>query len=294
MKSLTLKKSKLLHFYKSTWIQYIILVLMAWIALMLVYVFREYVSETPTREYMEIEVTRPPRQPETGEQLIAQLPGRDPLDETRQASMPPTASGIPGDAPETQLGIVLRGLLSSDSPQFARAIIEDQQGQLKSYVIGDVLPDNAKLHAIQDNRVILMHNGRYETLQLHRNDVTLPLSRTGLVAGTGPDIAHGALAQHPTSSSRPPKLLSQLIHIKRKFDPAGHDVGFTAHPGIDPELFKRVGLRTGDELIAIGGIRTDTPANLWHALESANRGASITMTILREEKEARLSFTLPE
>jgi type II secretory pathway component PulC len=71
-------------------------------------------------------------------------------------------------------------------------------------------------------------------------------------------------------------------------------VGFTIHPGIDPVLFSKVGLRDGDELIRINGTDTDTTANLWRALQDANDSTSVTLSVVRDEKIKQLSFTLSE
>lgn len=77
--------------------------------------------------------------------------------------------GIPTVAPETKLNLVLRGVISSDVPTDAIAIIATRGGaNEKGYSPGDRLPGGAELKEIYQDRVILKHRGRFETLTLLR------------------------------------------------------------------------------------------------------------------------------
>jgi general secretion pathway protein C len=77
--------------------------------------------------------------------------------------------GTPTVAPETKLNLVLRGVISSDVPADAIAIIATRGGtNEKGYSLGDRLPGGAELKEIYQDRVILKHRGRLETLTLLR------------------------------------------------------------------------------------------------------------------------------
>ncbi len=77
--------------------------------------------------------------------------------------------GTPTVAPETKLNLVLRGVISSDVPAEAIAIIATRGGaDEKGYSPGDRLPGGAELQEIYQDRVILKHRGRLETLTLLR------------------------------------------------------------------------------------------------------------------------------
>jgi len=71
----------------------------------------------------------------------------------------------PAEAPETRLKLVLRGAFASDDKKIARAIIADPRGEEEQYAVGEKLPGNAELSEIHPDKVILMRNGRYETLR---------------------------------------------------------------------------------------------------------------------------------
>ena len=81
----------------------------------------------------------------------------------------PVQTNIPIEAPETKLQLILRGALSSDDPEHARAIIADPRGKEEQYAIGEELPGNAELSEIHPDRVILKRNGRFETLRLPKD-----------------------------------------------------------------------------------------------------------------------------
>ena len=78
------------------------------------------------------------------------------------------SSGSPTVAPETKLNLVLRGIVSSDNPAEAVAIIATRGGEEEVYNINARLPGGAELQEIYPDRVILKYRGRLETLTLHR------------------------------------------------------------------------------------------------------------------------------
>ena len=72
----------------------------------------------------------------------------------------------PIKAPDTRLKLVLMGIFHSTLSDEGYAIISEQGKPQKTYQNGDPLPGNAKLFAVEEDRVILERNGRYESLSL--------------------------------------------------------------------------------------------------------------------------------
>ena len=71
---------------------------------------------------------------------------------------------------ETALQMKLLGVFLLSQPAGrAYAIIQEEGGQQKKYRPGDELPGGASLHAVEKNRVVLLHNHRQEYLALKRN-----------------------------------------------------------------------------------------------------------------------------
>ncbi len=71
-------------------------------------------------------------------------------------------------------------------------------------------------------------------------------------------------------------------------------LGYTLQPGRDPELFQTMGLQAGDVVTGINEVKLDSLANGMKALKSAEAGESVTMTVLRNNQEETLTFSVPE
>ena len=211
---------------------------------------------------------------------------------------PAVKVAVPADAPETRLKLVLRGAFASDDKEIARAIIADPRGKEEHYAVGDKLPGNAELSEVHPDKVILMRNGRYETLRLPDERDSSRGSRatgasisTGSAATTSPGQRLKSMRQQ---LKRDPKSLYGLVRATPKKDEAGDVVGYTLQPGREPKLFQTMGLQAGDVVIGINEIKLDSLANGMKALKSAQAGASVTMTVLRNEQEETLTFSMPE
>jgi len=84
--------------------------------------------------------------------------------EAAKAAPKPVAKVV--DAPDTRLNLKLRGVLASNNPAIARAIIADGKGQEDAYAVDDKLPGDAVLKEIHADRILLEYRGRLETLRL--------------------------------------------------------------------------------------------------------------------------------
>lgn len=72
-------------------------------------------------------------------------------------------------APETKLRLALLGVVASEKPELARAVIGVNAADGKNYAVGDkIAGTDAKLHAVEKSRVILDRNGQLESLQMVR------------------------------------------------------------------------------------------------------------------------------
>ena len=67
-------------------------------------------------------------------------------------------------APKTNLRLVLKGVFTAKDGGMSGAIIEEMGKSSEYYVLGSVLPGNATLEEVYEDRVLLRRNGRLETL----------------------------------------------------------------------------------------------------------------------------------
>jgi type II secretory pathway component PulC len=61
----------------------------------------------------------------------------------------------------------------SQQPQNSYAVIQSAEGTQKKYRLGEPLQDGVSLHAVEKNRVVLMHNQRQEYLAFDPNTLAL-------------------------------------------------------------------------------------------------------------------------
>jgi len=201
---------------------------------------------------------------------------------------------VPANAPDTRLKLVLRGAFASDDKALSRAIIADPRGKEEDYSIGDKVPGNAELSEIFPDKVILKRGGRFETLRLP--DERLEGMKTGksaILRKSAVDRIH-RLQSIRQRLRQNPKSLYGLVRATPKKDEAGTMVGYTLQPGRDPQLFETMGLHGGDVVTRINNIQLNSLASGMKALKSAEAGATVTMTVLRNAREQTLTFSMPK
>jgi type II secretory pathway component PulC len=78
----------------------------------------------------------------------------------------------PENAPETRLQMSLIGLISSEDPRMARALIRVNSSPVKGYRVGEqIAGTDATLHRVENLRVLLERGGAFESLALPRSDL---------------------------------------------------------------------------------------------------------------------------
>lgn len=201
---------------------------------------------------------------------------------------------VPIDAPETRLNLTLHGVVATDIPENARAIIAEQNRNEKSYRIGDSLPGGAELSEIHADRVILRRAGRYETLRLPKQ----PLSGNEAVLDQQADSLQLApemikvLTEYRDIMQDNPRALIDLVRPVPQQQSGGGFEGFRLYPGNRRELFSKFGLRPGDLVTEINGVVLDNPAKGIEVLNQLKDAQNINLHIRRGRQELDLNFSL--
>lgn len=183
------------------------------------------------------------------------------------------------DAPETQLDLTLHGVVATGNPVTARAIIQHGRGDERPYRLGDEIPGGAVIREILTDRVVLERNGRYETLRLPRE----PLSQAG---EGGPEPAGGAarlssrLSDYRQRLLREPAKVDRLLRVQPVTE-GGRLKGYRLDPRADRELFQAAGLRAGDVLTSVNGMRLDDPTRLGEVIDQLSTSDRLTLTVER-------------
>lgn len=208
------------------------------------------------------------------------------------AASDPTTTEAPIDAPDTRLNLVLRGVLSSDDPEGARAIIAEPNGNENFFRVGSALPGSAELKEIHADRIILMRAGRHETLRLPREAMEGAVSTSRPEAGADTGSAGELLGGYRDKLQNNPQALMELARPVPYTDANGF-AGFRLFPGSKPALFAQVGLLPGDIVKEVNGVILDNPTKGAEVMQELRDSQQLSLRIERGGQEINLAVDIP-
>lgn len=195
-------------------------------------------------------------------------------------------------ATETRLNLVLRGVVATEIPKLAIAIIGNgKNGKEEVYGIDDILPGNARLREVHAEDVILERNGQLEILRLTKDEgLDLPTTTS---SRTPADSSPGAaLSQiRKTILRNPTSFGDYAVPVVVKEN--GKQIGYRLMPQVNgKQLFGQIGLQASDVIVAINGVRLDNPQNGISALRKLSTAQSVNITVRRNGSEVPLNIQL--
>lgn len=255
---------------------------------------------------------------------ITQITALAPFGDTAQEAAPPpaevqpTAQGIENDAADTQLSLILRGVLGSNKEKSGRAIIASGD-RADVYAVGDTLPvgNNVTLAKVLDGRVIINNNGSFESLWLFKEDPNAPKLTTSFAtpqAGNGAAMPQSGYA-NPPYQQQPPlhvdkspvadspragadptvaaavKTLADVVAMSI-YREGGQVVGYKIRPGRNAEIFNSLGLQTDDIVTAVNGVPLSSPGKIMEIYKSMGSATSANLEIRRGGSTVNLDVML--
>jgi general secretion pathway protein C len=211
-----------------------------------------------------------------------------------QYSLSPAGAGGTIDAPETSLSLTLKGIFASANPKASRALIADSSGKQKPYAIGDDVPGGATLNRIQDDRVILERNGRFETLRLERDKGAGGSIAESTDTSQNNQAATGqatTLAALRTEVMNDPGQASQYVRLQPVYTD-GKLQGYRIYPGPNRNLFQKVGLRAGELVTSVNGVQLDDAAKAMQLLGDLKDAQELTLTLERAGQTRTVNLSL--
>jgi general secretion pathway protein C len=231
---------------------------------------------------------------------------------TEAAAATPAPSVIENDAVDTQLNLVLRGVIGSSDDASARAIIANG-AEADVYAPGDELPvgRGVTLAKVLDLRVILNNNGRYESLWLYKDDpnarIATPYVPEQDASRSWPDEngnMDGNQGEHPqplfVDKSPGYDSPSQDANPMGSADPSGEVarsladvvamsihreggqvVGYKIRPGRNAEQFTALGLQSDDIVTAVNGVPLTSPGKVMEIYKNMSNATSASLEIKR-------------
>jgi len=197
--------------------------------------------------------------------------------------------------PKTNLNFKLHGIYYSSNSQASFAMIA--RGKSAAYHVNQSLPGGTLIYEIQPKQVILLRNGRYESLHLigyqeHKasknkgeHAKTMQSNRS---ANKSPEKLLGHY-QHQLQTN--PNRLMKLMRIS-SVKQNGRLIGYRLRRGKEPGLLSRFNLQSGDILTTINGVKLDSPLKGLGVVQQLGTANQIDLQVLRNGETIFLSFAV--
>jgi general secretion pathway protein C len=185
--------------------------------------------------------------------------------------------------------LVLTGIIADNDPQNGLAILGPTAQTAKVHAVGDAIAGGVKLHSVYSDRVILDRNGQLESLALpHQATGAAPAPSASSLATESPVVERMRKAL-----TEQPGLIADLLRPQAVMD--GDKVkGFRVYPGRNRLAFSRLGLRPGDEVVAINGTPLDDQDRGQAILNTLNSASEARVTVIRNNQQQDLTLNIAQ
>lgn len=210
-----------------------------------------------------------------------------------QAGNEPVAQTEVVDAPETRLRLVLKGTVADSEQSRAFAIIGENGGDDKVYLIGDDIPGSAKLYSVHADRVLLRRAGKLEALTLKTllDKNTASTSRRTASRTASANTRPEGMRQLREQLMANPAQITDIIRPQPVYA-NGKQLGYRVYPGRDRQKFVELGLRPGDLVTEINGSALNDPAQGQQLLKQITESDVINLTIQRSGQTQTLTLRM--
>jgi general secretion pathway protein C len=201
----------------------------------------------------------------------------------------PAKKGNAADATQSTLQLVLTGIIAGKDPRIGFAIVGENSTAAKVHAVGDNVPGGAKLHSVYSDRVLLDRNGHLEYLTLpHTSTAALNNPIPAAVPNQNPafDRVRRLISEDPSALNDIMRNQPVLMQGKLR--------GFRVYPGRNRQAFTRLGLRSGDLVIAINGTPLDDPARGDEIFRTIGSASEARVTVMRNGQQQDLSLNMSQ
>jgi general secretion pathway protein C len=193
------------------------------------------------------------------------------------------------DLADTRLvNLVLNGTVASEIPNYSVAIISDGGKDQEVYIIGDSVGNNAKLHAVYADRVVLNEDGMLTNLKLPREFQDQPARTTRRATSTNRQKVENTNSIQAVVAQNLTKLTDVIRPTPYRVQ--GQQVGFRVYPGRDRKQFAALGLRPGDIIKDIDGQALTDASQAMQVFQSLGTADQVTVTIDRNGQTESLTL----
>lgn len=185
-------------------------------------------------------------------------------------------------APETGLTLTLHGVFLATQANASSAILSEDGESTELYQVGDDLPGNAELVAVESRRILLKRNGEVESLSFEDEGRAF-----GKVASAGqsPEDSEAFLDEASEALDNNPKEAIASAGFRPREDGPGY-----VYDGTNEQL-SDMNLQPGDVIISINGQELGDVEEDRRRLEQWTSSGTLQLEV--ERGGTRFSFTVP-
>jgi len=212
--------------------------------------------------------------------------------------------------PETRLNLTLLGVIASSAVGTAKAIISDASGNEEFYSIGMQVPGGASLEEIHSDYVMLKRNNRLEILRLPADESIVGQSGGGGMVMPPSSAPQGRHVLPPSGMGGDNRSTGEMLHEYRdalnqdpqsvmdlvRAEPVREGdklIGYRISPGRDRQLLSRFGLRAGDVVTMVNGVRLDNPVKGLEIIQNLQTAGQVNIEVMRNGVTQGFSFAVP-
>ena len=219
-------------------------------------------------------------------------------------------------APETRLNLELQGVFTNNNPDLSSAIIAERGKNGELFGIGDRVPGNALLHAVEQNHVLIKRGTRLEKLLFPKQRLNITSanqrsassraaskarSSTRTIQPSGgtstPSGGSEAAATSAAGNSSRDKMLRNPEQAIRDFgfEPVapGRASGYRVGTNAGNSAVANAGLQPGDVVISVNGMTVGVAMNDARLFDQVRSAGRARVEVEREGRRFFLTVPIP-
>ena len=219
-------------------------------------------------------------------------------------------------APETRLNLELQGVFTNNNPDLSSAIIAERGKNGELFAIGDRVPGNALLHAVEQDHVLIKRGSRLEKLLFPKQRLSITNTRSasaqtrsqGISSRSTPSRRKSGSTQGASNSrqsgveprsetelrasmlSNPDQTIQDL-----GFEPLmqGSASGYRVGSSSANPMISQAGLRQGDIIFSVNGMPVGVAANDARLLDQVRSAGRARVEVERNGRRFFLTVPIP-
>ncbi len=203
-----------------------------------------------------------------------------------------------GPVAESNLNVKLFGTVVSQFPEFSFAVIEDSVSkQVEIYRLNDLILNEAKVVLIEPKRVIILRNGKQESLLVFEEEGEKLLVAAAPDSSSAREIRQVERNQYEIDRSEFEASTSNLAELmtQARVVPnlkAGKVNGYKIFAIKPDSLYAKVGLKNGDVIERVNGMELTGPEQALELFQQLKSESHFQIDLLRRGRKETLIYTV--